>query len=359
MGPDCVSAFNGDFAFAIHDRRRRRLVLARDRMGVRPLFYTHAARLPLFRFRDESALRRSPASRRRSTRSPSTRSSPSGSRSLRARPSVASSRCRRPISSSPMTRASRVRPYWRLDYPDAGDADALDRRDERVIAEELRALLLDATRIRLRADVPVGAYLSGGLDSSIIAAAAQSARPRPAAHLLGHLRRARSSTRAPGSGEMVRALGTDHSAVPCTAADIGRDLPRRHPRTPSSRCSAPRRRRFLRSSKLVRESGFKVVLTGEGADELFAGYDIFKEAKLRRFCAAQPGFQAPPASLRAPLPLSPALAGPEPALPRGFLRSRARCDATTRSSRTCRASATPPRAKLFFSAAIARAARRL
>src|SRR5690606_3717829 len=67
-----------------------------------------------------------------------------------------------------------VKPYWRLSYPDAADTGAWDRRAAETIAEELRELLLDATRIRLRADVPVGAYLSGGLDSSITTAAART-----------------------------------------------------------------------------------------------------------------------------------------------------------------------------------------
>src|SRR5262249_10274590 len=65
-----------------------------------------------------------------------------------------------------------IKPYWKLDYPQAHDAAAFDNRSETAIAEELRALLLDATKIRLRADVAVGSYLSGGLDSSLVTAAA-------------------------------------------------------------------------------------------------------------------------------------------------------------------------------------------
>src|SRR5262249_60356557 len=83
---------------------------------------------------------------------------------------------------------------------------------------------------------------------------------------------------------LVRGLGTAHARVPCAAADIARLFPQaiRHGEKPILRTApAP----LLALSDLAHSSGFKVVLTGEGADEVFAGYDIFKEAKLRRFCA--------------------------------------------------------------------------
>ena len=92
-------------------------------------------------------------------------------------------------------------------------------------------------------------------------------------------------------------------------------------------------------AELVRDSGFKVVLTGEGADEVFAGYDIFKEAKLRRFCAAQPGSKRRPLLLQRLYPYLPRLQGPVAELPRGVLPRPAPTSSTIRSSRICRASA--------------------
>ena len=122
--------------------------------------------------------------------------------------------------------------------------------------------------------------------------------------------------------EMVDALGTEHSTVLCTRRRHRPHVSRRDPHTerPILRTApAP----LLPLSRLVRDSGFKVVLTGEGADEVFAGYDIFKEAKIRRFCAAQPDSQRRPLLLQAALPYLPGLQGQSQTLSRGLLREPA------------------------------------
>ncbi|RZA29490.1 MAG: asparagine synthetase B, partial [Lysobacteraceae bacterium] len=94
-------------------------------------------------------------------------------------------------------------------------------------------------------------------------------------------------------GEMVRHLGTEHSTFECTRRDIGEAFPRfmRHVETPVLRTAgAP----LMLLSGMVREQGYKVVLSGEGADEVFGGYDLFKEAKVRRFWSRQPGSKMRP-----------------------------------------------------------------
>src|SRR5260370_16274242 len=110
---------------------------------------------------------------------------------------------------------------------------------------------------------------------------------------------------------MVRAVGTEHRAIRCGATDIAQVFPAviRHTEQPVLR-TAPAPLFLL--SDVVRRHGFKVVLTGEGADEVFAGYDIFKESKLRRFCARPP--HAPPPPLPFPPPL-PHPSGPPPPPP--------------------------------------------
>ena len=132
----------------------------------------------------------------------------------------------------------------------------------------------------------MGAYLSGGLDSSTIAAIVRHCT----ANRLETFSIAFDDQDFDESGfqrDMARHLGTDHHVVQATHADIGRVFPEVvwHTEVPIMRTSpAPM---FL-LSELVRDRGYKVVLTGEGADELLGGYDIFKEAKLRRFWAQQP-----------------------------------------------------------------------
>lgn len=290
MGPDCVNAFNGDFALAIWDGRQRRLMLARDRLGVRPLYYTRRHGTLFFASEVKALLAAGLAAEidpvaldqiftlwfPLAPRTPfkGIVELPPGHLLMDA--------------DGHMT----VRPYWRLSFPDAAADRPLDAREERRLAEETLALLRDAVAIRLRSDVPVGAYLSGGLDSSIIAAAAKSISP-------DRLTTFSVTFEAPEfdesrqQQEMVRALATDHRSVACAGIDIARLFPTvvRHAEQPMLRTApAP----LFALSRLVHSRGFKVVLTGEGADEVFAGYDIFKEAKLRRFCARQPGSRRRP-----------------------------------------------------------------
>jgi len=186
----------------------------------------------------------------------------------------------------------KVQPYWTLQYPPRSERRTLG---EAQAAEEVQALLADATRIRMRADVPVGAYLSGGFDSSATTALAKEHN--------GALRTFSLEFEAPELDEstyqrtLVEALGTDHSALRCMRGDIAQSFPAviRHTERPIVR-SAPAALFLL--SRQVRDHGFKVVLTGEGADEVFGGYDIFKEAKVRRFWARQPQSKWRPLLLR-------------------------------------------------------------
>ncbi len=283
-GPDCVQHMNGDFAFALWDRSRQRLMLARDRVGVRPLFYTEhqgglyfaseikalltvpgvSAEIDPFAL-DEIFTLWAPIPPRTGFRD--VLELPPGHFML--------------VEGN----TRRIERYWSLDYPEQGDAG--DTRPEDEIAEELLALLDDATRIRMRADVQVGAYLSGGLDSSITTALAT----RHTAQRLATFSVSFASAEHDESAFqqiMSSTLGTLHADVHCDTNDIASCFPSviAHTERPLVR-TAPAPLYLL--SGLVREHGIKVVLTGEGADEVFGGYDIFKEDKIRRFSARQPG----------------------------------------------------------------------
>lgn len=303
-GADCVDDLNGDFAFAIWDGRRGRLMLARDRMGVRPLYYAERGGCLYFASEIKALLE-----------APDIDAVPDPvafDQILTFWFPLAPRTPFKDIAELPPGHVLiageghvAVRSYWRLDYPDAAEAGEWDGRGEDDIAEELRALLIDATRIRLRSDVPVGAYLSGGLDSSIIAAAVKRIVP-DRLKTFSVTFESDEFDESAFQRDMVRALNTEHADIRCRAADIGRLFPAviRHTERPILRTApAP----LFALSDLAHRSGFKVVLTGEGADEVFAGYDIFKEAKLRRFCARQPESRLRPLLFRRLYPYLPQL----------------------------------------------------
>ncbi|NLX97903.1 MAG: asparagine synthase (glutamine-hydrolyzing) [Rhodopirellula sp.] len=277
-GEDCVRRFNGQWALAIWDARQSKLLVSRDRLGVRPLYYAVVGNELIFASEIKALFTHAGLPRRIDLVGLDqvfTFWSPLAPRTVFEGVSEL------PPAHHLIVRNGRIetRRYWQIDYrPKAiGIEDAADR---------LLELLGDAARIRLRSDVPVGAYLSGGLDSAVTAALV--ARSTNAS-----LRTFSITFDDPAYDEsayqqrMVRHLGTDHDAIRCRGADIGRALPDviRHTEKPILR-TAPAAMYLL--AGLVRREGYKVVLTGEGADEMLGGYDIFKEAKVRRFWARRP-----------------------------------------------------------------------
>jgi asparagine synthase (glutamine-hydrolysing) len=169
------------------------------------------------------------------------------------------------------------RPWWEPRY--AVDAAAPE-------PDELGELLRDSVRLRLRADVPVGCYLSGGLDSSLTTALAVEQTEH-------QLRTFSLAFRDPlfdesaFQREVAGELGTQHHVIeigPEEITDSFQDV-MRHLETPVIRSAGVPLYLLARST---REQGITVVATGEGADELYWGYDLFKEAKVRAFCARDP-----------------------------------------------------------------------
>jgi asparagine synthase (glutamine-hydrolysing) len=320
FGPGALEKLNGQFAIAIWDASRHRLFLARDRLGVRPLFYSQ---LPggvlLFASEIKSIF-----------------SDPRVSRELD--PPVIDQIFRFWAPLSPATvfrgivelppahfliadgRSLRIQRYWTNQFPpEAGPAAASsgDRAVEEAI-EAFRDLLIDACRIRLRADVPVGAYLSGGLDSSTIASVVRRfASNRLVTFSIGFGDDQFDESKF--QRRMADHLGTDHHVLRANHADIGRAFPDViwHTEVPVMR-TAPVPMFLL--SGLVRRQGFKVVLTGEGADEFLGGYDIFKEAAVRRFWARQPRSKWRPLLLQRLYPDIAGLAGSNPAFLAAFFR---------------------------------------
>ncbi|MFY9271330.1 MAG: asparagine synthase (glutamine-hydrolyzing) [Candidatus Manganitrophaceae bacterium] len=295
LGENCVREFNGQFAFALWDGRRRELLLARDRMGVRPLFYTEHNGSLLFGS-EIKALFEDPTLPREIDPFAidqvftfwfpiPPRTGFIGVNELPPGHTMTVSE-----------RGTRIDQYWDLPFPSMEESRLSHPHPEKWYTETLMQLLDEAVKIRLRADVPVGTYLSGGLDSSVITALSRHRiNDRLKTFSIGF--EAKDFDESAFQSMVVRHLGTEHHAFRCSSTQIGEVFPRAiwHTERPIIR-TAPVPMMLL--AKGVREAGIKVVLTGEGADEVLAGYDIFKEAKVRRFWAQAPKSRMRPLLLR-------------------------------------------------------------
>lgn len=283
LGERCVERLNGQFAFAIwdvRDRTRPRFVLARDRVGIRPLFTCVVGDRLLFASEIKAIFAHPDAVRRLDTVALNqifTMWATLGSRT----PFVGVSQLL-PGEFAIMEDGNvRTERYWDLDFEPDTESRTLDD-----YADELWHVLRDASIRRLDADVAVGAYLSGGLDSSTITRLATDAvGPRLKTFSISF--EAPEFDERPHQERAVREFGTNHAEIVCRNADVAAVFPDVvwHTEWPILR-TAPAPMYLL--SRLVRDHGIKVVLTGEGADEVFAGYNIFKENKIRQFWAAEP-----------------------------------------------------------------------
>lgn len=283
-GPGCLNRFNGQWAFALWDTRSERLVLARDPVGICPLFYTALADRFLFASQ-VTALFADPGVPRELD--------PEGlDQVLSYWSAVAPRTVFRGIHQlSPGhfavldDRGLRTERYWANDFPAAGTEN---HQDITANAEELRARIVQASRLRFqRSDVPVGAYLSGGVDSSVIAAVLDRYTDAPLSTF--SLRFADAEfDETEHQHEMARRLGAEHHEIVVRRRDIADVFPvavRRAETILLRSAPAP----LMLLSELVHREGFKVVVTGEGADEVLGGYDIYREARVRQFWARDPG----------------------------------------------------------------------
>ena len=280
-GPGCLKYLNGQFAIAIWNEKNQSLFLARDRVGIRPVFYTQTAAGQLIFASEIKAILVHPRVNAEidpeALRETFTYWSPFSPHTIFKGIYELPPAHYLLVKDGQVT----VEPYWSLDF-----APEQPIRRTQDYLDEMESLLIDATQIRLRADVPVGAYLSGGLDSSLTTAIIRRYNPnRLDTFSISFSDQAFDESHY--QGMMAEHLGTDHHEVFCDYQDIARSFPDviYHTETPILR-TAPVPMFLL--SALVREHNFKVVMTGEGADEFLAGYDIFKEMKIRRFWARDP-----------------------------------------------------------------------
>lgn len=280
-GTDCFSRFNGQWALALWDSETHRLVLSRDRIGVRPLFVQEGRGCVRFAsevkaiFTDPDVPRAFNLHGLDQTFTYWASLAPTGVFAGVEELQPGSVRSYEPDGSH------RDFVYWRPSYA-VDDSLTLNRASDR-----LRERLATATALRMvRADVPVGSYLSGGIDSSLIARMGRDAKEGDFRTFSIRFEDAEFDE-TPYQRMMASTLQSNHTDMVVRRSDIARVFPDVvfHAERPLMRTApAPM---FLLSG-LVREAGIKAVLTGEGADEMLAGYDLFREAKIREFWSRRP-----------------------------------------------------------------------
>jgi asparagine synthase (glutamine-hydrolysing) len=296
-GEDALRRMNGQWAIALWDAPRKRLVLARDRVGVRPLHVCRRGGRLYFASEVKAIFAADPSMPRAldpvgidqtftfwSPLAPHTAFA--GVEELRP------GHVRIYEDGEVLERA-----YWTPSFPETPGRASQYAGSLEQASDAVRDALEQATALRvLRADVPVGSYLSGGLDSSLIASLAR--RACTGRFHTFSLRFADAEyDETDYQRLMAKTLGSEHSEVLVTRTDIAAALPDAvcHTERPLLR-TAPVPLFLL--SRLTREHGIKVVLTGEGADEMFAGYDLFREGKVRRYWARQPASERRPLLLQ-------------------------------------------------------------
>lgn len=283
-GVDFLDKINGQFAFVIYDRKNRRLFLARDHFGINPLYYTIVNGLFIFASEIKAILEHPQVPREVDlTGLDQTLSFPGlvsprtmfkGIQSLKSGHYIV-------VEHGNVS----VKEYWDLDYPPLGTGSVVKSESDYV--EELKELLTRSVSYRLQSDVPVGFYLSGGLDSSLIGALINHVAPNTRRHSfsIGFTDTDISETKHQRlMADFTRSI---HNEIIFDWSEIVERLSQM-----IYHCECPVRESYntcsMALSAAAQNAGVKVVLTGEGADELFAGYvgyrfDSFRDRESKSY----------------------------------------------------------------------------
>jgi asparagine synthase (glutamine-hydrolysing) len=278
-GADCVTRMRGMFSFALFDRARRRMFVARDRVGIKPLYMARAGRAFVCSSEVKALFAFPGVERRvhlpgvvehltlRYAASPATlfegieKLSPAHSLTVDGSGAAA-------------------RRFWSVEYEPKREI-----RDDEALAE-LERRVTESVKLRLMSEVPLGALLSGGVDSSVVVALMSRLLDRPVQTFSVGFDEPGPYNELPFARTVARHLATEHREILVGAKDLLRELPRLvwHQDEPVSEPAAIPT--FL-VSQLARET-VTVVLTGEGGDELFGGYPKYAVDPLARRLAALP-----------------------------------------------------------------------
>jgi len=299
----------GQFALALWDQRRHRLVLARDRIGICPLYWTrqttHGGDWLLFASEIKALLASGMVDARPDPRGinhiftffalPGPVTCFEGIQSLLPGHFLT-------IQLAPHNETARVsdRIYWEIDFPNRGEEDP--GHDPKALVDQFEAVMLQAVERRLRADVPVVSYLSGGVDSSLVVALASKVRGQPIPTFTIQIKDPQLDESSEAA-ETARYLGTKPIVVGCGPDEVLNTYPRliqaaEGPVIDTS-CAA-----LLLLAQEVHSQGYKVAVTGEGADEWLAGYSWFKIHRLLGLLDFIPGVHISQALRRVYLRLS-------------------------------------------------------
>lgn len=277
-GFDFINMLNGQFAFALYDDKRKRLFCVRDRAGIAPFYYTIANDIFIFASEIKAILQHENVEKRVDL---------TGLDQIMHFPGMVSPRtlfqnikslegghylvvdCEHGVIN---------REHWDLKYPKEGELK--NEYDENYYMEKLDDLLTKAVKYRLQADVPVGFYLSGGLDSSIIAAKIHALSNEFKRHSFSIDFTDKNISEARYQRIMADRVNSIHHEILFCFDDIGKRL-RKAVYYSESALKETYNTASLALSELVRANKIKVVLTGEGADELFGGYVGYRFDQMR------------------------------------------------------------------------------
>ncbi|MEZ5105552.1 MAG: asparagine synthase (glutamine-hydrolyzing) [Draconibacterium sp.] len=306
FGESFVSKLNGQFVFSIWDKKNQALFLARDRVGIRPLYYYQTEDLFVYGSEIKAIFEHPKVIRKISTTGIS--------EILTFWTTIPPNTVFENIKECPPGHYMKVedgkiilKKYWELKFANKENYYSGSFEDA---ANEFSTLFEDAVRIRLRADVPVAAYLSGGIDSSITTAFIKKIEPKVLQTFsVGFTEKEFDETHYQNIASNY--FGTNHVSFKCTTREVAENFPKViwHTETPILRTSPSP---MFSLSKKVRENNIKVVITGEGADEILAGYNIFKENKIRHFWAKDPKSRLRPLLLKKLYPYITALQNANP-----------------------------------------------
>ncbi len=277
-GEAMLERLKGQFAFALWDRNKSVLFLARDRVGIAPLHWARVGNQFVFSSEVKGILASGIVPREVDPRGLDHVFSFMGMPTART--------CFRGISSllpghcitlrAGQSEEVRPRQYWDLDFPDQGDE--YDPGKSRVV-EEFGAQLQQAVDERLKADVPVGSYLSGGIDSSAVVRLAGMSQPNESVPSFTIEIPTPGLNELEGATEVARLANSNQHVITCGADMIGDIYP-----SLVQACDAPVMDTACAAlcslAGMVHDKGYKAVLTGEGADEALAGYPWFKINRL-------------------------------------------------------------------------------